>query len=59
VVTAVHHTATVPGGSTAQIERSEAHAWTLKDGVIRKLRERPTREKALEAAGLSEYRGPR
>ena len=53
VVAVVHHTATVPG-SDSLIERSEAHAWSLEDGTIRRLREFPTRKEALEAAGLSE-----
>lgn len=52
VVAVVHHTAVVPG-SDAELERREAHLWTLRNGRISSLREFPTREQALEAAGLS------
>ncbi len=53
VVAVVRHTAVVPG-SDAEIERWEAHLWTLRNGRIRSLREFATREQALEAARLSE-----
>jgi ketosteroid isomerase-like protein len=43
-----------PSGSTAFLERRAAHLWTMRDGRAMKLEIFPRREKALEAAGLSE-----
>ena len=43
-----------PLGSTAYVERRAAHLWTMRDGKAMALEIFPQREKALEAAGLSE-----
>jgi ketosteroid isomerase-like protein len=43
-----------PLGSTALVERRAAHVWTMRDGKATRLEIFPEREKALEAAGLSE-----
>jgi ketosteroid isomerase-like protein len=43
-----------PLGSTAYVERRAAHLWTMRDGKAMALEIFPRREKALEAAGLSE-----
>jgi ketosteroid isomerase-like protein len=43
-----------PVGSTALVERRAAHLWTLRDGKATRLEIFPQREKALEAAGLTE-----
>jgi ketosteroid isomerase-like protein len=43
-----------PAGSTAVVERRAAHLWTMSGGKATKLQIFPQREKALEAAGLSE-----
>ncbi len=51
VVAVVLHTAVVPGSETP-IQRGEAHAWTLEDGEIVRLREFRDREAAVQAAGL-------
>lgn len=43
-----------PRGSSAEITIKIAHVWTLRDGKVLMLETFPKREKALEAAGLSE-----
>jgi ketosteroid isomerase-like protein len=43
-----------PLGSTALVERRAAHLWTMRDGKATRLEIFPDRDKALEAAGLSE-----
>jgi ketosteroid isomerase-like protein len=43
-----------PLGSAAYVERRAAHLWTMRDGKAMSLEIFPRREKALEAAGLSE-----
>jgi ketosteroid isomerase-like protein len=43
-----------PSGSTAYVERRAAHLWTIRDGKAIGLEIFPRREKALEAAGLSD-----
>jgi ketosteroid isomerase-like protein len=43
-----------PKGSSAEIEVLIGHLFTLRDGLIVRLQTFPQREKALEAAGLSE-----
>lgn len=53
VVTVVRHTARVPD-SDSEIERHEAHVWSLRNGKAVRLREFPTRVEALEAARLRE-----
>ena len=53
VVALVRHTARVPG-SDSQIDRHEAHLWSLREGRVVSLREFATREQAIEAAGLRE-----
>ncbi len=43
-----------PRGSSAEITIKIAHVWTLRDGKVLMIETFPQREKALEAAGLSE-----
>jgi ketosteroid isomerase-like protein len=43
-----------PMGSSAEIGALIGHLFTLRDGLIVRLQTFPQREKALEAAGLSE-----
>jgi ketosteroid isomerase-like protein len=43
-----------PLGSTAFVERRAAHLWTMRRGKATRLEIFPRREKALEAAGLSD-----
>ncbi|HEY6654676.1 MAG TPA: nuclear transport factor 2 family protein [Solirubrobacterales bacterium] len=43
-----------PKESSAEIEALIGHLFTLRDGLIVRLQTFPQREKALEAAGLSE-----
>ena len=43
-----------PKGSSAEVEFGTGHLWTIRDGTVVSLRIFPEREKALEAAGLSE-----
>jgi ketosteroid isomerase-like protein len=43
-----------PLGSTAFVETRAAHLWTMRDGTATRLQIFPSREEALEAAGLSE-----
>jgi ketosteroid isomerase-like protein len=43
-----------PKGSSAEVEVGTGHLWTIRDGTVVSLRIFPEREKALEAAGLSE-----
>jgi ketosteroid isomerase-like protein len=43
-----------PKESSAEIEALVGHLFTLRDGLIVRLQTFPKREKALEAAGLSE-----
>ena len=43
-----------PKGSSAEIEVLIGHLFTVRDGLIVRLETFPQREKALEAAGLSE-----
>ena len=43
-----------PRGSGAEIETLVGHLFTMRDGLIVRLQTFPQREKALEAAGLSE-----
>ena len=43
-----------PKGSNAFVEARAAHIWTIRDGKATRLEIFPQREKALEAAGLSE-----
>ena len=43
-----------PLGSSAYVERRAAHLWTMRDGKAIGLEIFPLREKALEAAGLSD-----
>jgi ketosteroid isomerase-like protein len=43
-----------PHGSDADFELRIAHVWTLRDGKLIRCQVFPEREKALEAAGLSE-----
>jgi ketosteroid isomerase-like protein len=43
-----------PKGSSAEIEALIGHLFTLRNGLIVRLQTFPQREKALEAAGLSE-----
>jgi ketosteroid isomerase-like protein len=43
-----------PVGSNAYLERRAAHLWTLRDGKAIRLEIFPDREKAVEAAGLSQ-----
>jgi len=45
-----------PRGSRATVEIRAAHLWTMRDGRAARLEIFPEREKALEAAGLSEQR---
>jgi len=48
----VHHR--VRGAASGvEVERSEAHLWTAKDGRVASLREFPTMEEALECARRS------
>jgi ketosteroid isomerase-like protein len=53
VVAVVRHTARVPD-SNSEVERHEAHVWSVEGGMAVRLREYSTRAQALEAAGLSE-----
>ena len=43
-----------PRGSTAVVEIRAAHLWTMRDGRAARLEIFPRREKALEAAGISQ-----
>ena len=43
-----------PRGSSGEITIKIAHVWTLRDGTVLIIETFPQREKALEAAGLSE-----
>ena len=43
-----------PRGSNGEITIKIAHVWTLRDGTVLIIETFPQREKALEAAGLSE-----
>jgi ketosteroid isomerase-like protein len=43
-----------PHGADADLELRIAHLWTLRDGKLIRCEVFPEREKALEAAGLSE-----
>ena len=52
VIVVVRHTAHVPG-SDDSIERREAHLLVFRAGKLIRLAEFPSREMALEAAGLS------
>jgi hypothetical protein len=52
VFTVLHEKAGV-GDSDVFVERDLFHVWTLRDGLLVKLRTFKTREEALEAAGLS------
>jgi uncharacterized protein len=53
-VIAIMHTWARGKMSGVSVERREAHLWTLQDGKLRRLRVFPTKDEALEAAGLSE-----
>jgi ketosteroid isomerase-like protein len=44
-----------PKGSSAEIEIRNGHVWTIRNGKAQSMRIFPERERALEAAGLSEY----
>ncbi len=41
-------------GSTQEVDMSETHVLTMRDGKAAELHEYPTREEALEVAGLQE-----
>jgi ketosteroid isomerase-like protein len=43
-----------PRGSSAEAEVRIGHLWTIRDATVLSLRIFPEREKALEAAGISE-----
>ena len=43
-----------PRGSSGEITIKIAHVWTLRDGTVLIIETFPQRQKALEAAGLSE-----
>jgi ketosteroid isomerase-like protein len=43
-----------PRGSSAVVENRIGHLWTMRDGKVARFEIFPEREKALEAAGLSE-----
>jgi ketosteroid isomerase-like protein len=43
-----------PRGSSAFIENRIGHLWTMRDGQVVRFQIFPEREKALEAAGLSD-----
>jgi ketosteroid isomerase-like protein len=43
-----------PSGSSAEIEITIGHLWTLRNGAVLSLETFPKRHDALEAAGLSE-----
>ncbi len=45
---------TRPKGTSSEIEVRNGHLWTIHDGKILSLKTFPEREKAFEAAGLSE-----
>jgi ketosteroid isomerase-like protein len=47
-----------PRGSSAVVENRIGHLWTMRDGKIVRFEIFPEREKALEAAGLSEQGVP-
>jgi ketosteroid isomerase-like protein len=51
-VIAVMHTWARGKMSGVNVERREAHLWTLQDGKLRRLRVFATKDEALEAAGL-------
>ena len=53
VIAVVRHSARV-AGSDDSVERREAHVLTFRQGKLIRLAEFPSRERALEAAGLSE-----
>ena len=46
-----------PKGSSAVVENRIGHLWTMREGKAIRLEIFPEREKALEAAGLSESSG--
>jgi uncharacterized protein len=47
-----------PRGSSAVVENRIGHLWTMRDGKVVRFEIFPEREKALEAAGLSEQGVP-
>src|SRR3954452_9572172 len=53
-VIAVMHTWARGKMSGVNVERREAHLWTLRDGKLWRLRVFPTKDEALEAVGLRE-----
>jgi ketosteroid isomerase-like protein len=53
-VIAMVHTYWRSRRSGVQVDKLEAHLWTVRDGLLVRLQIFPTRAEALEAAGLSE-----